>query len=338
VDLAAFLGPAIASALLLLVGWKYGLLESDSPEWIWVPAVLLVDVAHVWSTGFRVYLDGDELRRRPALYALVPILGFVAAFLAYQVGPAVFWRLLAYVAVFHFVRQQYGWVALYRSRGLEFDRVGHWLDTATIYAATIYPLVFWHANLPRRFWWFLPGDFVEGLPATITTYLEPVFWLLLAAYAARSVHSYFAGRPNPGKDIVVATTVFCWYGGIVVLNSDYAFTVTNVLIHGIPYLALIQANGSRYAGVSSTLAARFFSAGVLPLLACVWALAYAEEFLWDRAVWLERDWLFGDWLDLTALQFVLVPLLALPQITHYVLDGFIWKRRSPGFDRGTDPV
>jgi hypothetical protein len=25
---------------------------------------------------------------------------------------------------------------------------------------------------------------------------------------------------------------------------------------------------------------------------------------------------------------VLVPLLAVPQITHYVLDGFLWRRRS----------
>jgi hypothetical protein len=25
---------------------------------------------------------------------------------------------------------------------------------------------------------------------------------------------------------------------------------------------------------------------------------------------------------------VIVPLLALPQLTHYVLDGYIWRRRS----------
>ena len=32
----------------------------------------------------------------------------------------------------------------------------------------------------------------------------------------------------------------------------------------------------------------------------------------------------------TALSF-LVPLLALPQITHYILDGFIWKIRHDDF-------
>ena len=65
-------------------------------------------------------------------------------------------------------------------------------------------------------------------------------------------------------------------------------------------------------------------------LAAVWALAYVEELLWDRGVWFERSWLFGGW-NLEAWRGLLVPLLAVPQLTHYVLDGFIWRRRSnPG--------
>ena len=31
----------------------------------------------------------------------------------YLIGPLVFWRVLAYLAVFHFVRQQYGFMAVY---------------------------------------------------------------------------------------------------------------------------------------------------------------------------------------------------------------------------------
>ena len=54
---------------------------------------------------------------------------------------AVFWRALAYLAVFHFIRQQYGWVMLYRVRGGERGRAGRWLDGATVYAATLYPLI-----------------------------------------------------------------------------------------------------------------------------------------------------------------------------------------------------
>ena len=73
----------------------------------------------MWSTAYRVYLDPAEMRRRRGLYLAIPLLAYVAGVLAYSLGPALFWRVLAYVAVIHFVRQQYGWLALYRRRGLE---------------------------------------------------------------------------------------------------------------------------------------------------------------------------------------------------------------------------
>ena len=45
-----------------------------------------------------------------------------------------------------------------------------------------------------------------------------------------------------------------------------------------------------------------------------------------------RGWLFGVAWDTGSLKILLVPLLALPQLTHYVLDGFIWRRKSnPNF-------
>jgi hypothetical protein len=50
--------------------------------------------------------------------------------------------------------------------------------------------------------------------------------------------------------------------------------------------------------------------------------------LWDRTVWQDREWLFGQGWDVGWLKMLIVPALALPQITHYVLDGFIWRRRS----------
>lgn len=330
VDLGVFLGSAVAAFLLLLIGAQFGVLYDAAPDWIWVPCVLLVDVAHVYSTTFKVYLDPDELKRRPILYGAVPVIGFVCAFVVFAIGAHLFWRVLAYLAVFHFVRQQYGWVALYRSRRGEVDRIGHWIDSLAIYSATLYPLVYWHAHLPRQFWWFLEGDFLPSLPTVVASGLAPVYWLALGLYAARSMYvSVVQGRPNPGKDVVVGTTALCWYVGIVAFNSDYAFTVTNVIIHGVPYLALVYFAGRRRAeAVPKSPAGRLFGAGIVPFLGVLWVLAYVEELLWDRSVWQDRQWLFGQSWDVGSLSFLIVPLLALPQIVHYVLDGFIWKRHD----------
>jgi hypothetical protein len=329
VDLSVFLGSALLSLLALWIGGQAGVLYDQTPEWTWVPAVLLIDVAHVWGTGFRVFFDTGELRRRPWLYALAPLIGFAVSVFLYSRGEMVFWRALAYLAVFHFIRQQYGWVALYRARLGERGKLGRWIDTAAVYISTIYPLIYWHSHLPLRFWWFLPGDFAT---APVLASVEPVarwiYWVILAVYILRSVYRWsIKGEINPGKDIVVVTTAVCWYVGIVGFNSDYAFTVTNVIIHGVPYLALIYW----YARTRRETAGRSYrtlTRSPLTFLATLWLIAYVEELLWDRGVWHERAWLFGPSWDIQYLKMFLVPLLALPQLTHYVLDGFIWRRKA----------
>jgi hypothetical protein len=327
IDLSVFLGSAVVSILLLGVGWQAGILHAESPDWTWVTAILLIDIAHVWSTSFRVYFDSAEFKRRAVLYTLVPVAGYLVGVALYSEGELVFWKALAFVAVFHFVRQQYGWVALYRRKLGETSNFTWWIDAAAIYLASVYPLAFWMTRLPRNFDWFVANDFLP-LPQFVETILFPLYIAALAAYFIKSAWLYFRdGFANPGKDIVVATTAVCWYAGIVYFNSDYAFTVTNVFIHGVPYFALIYFY-ARMRRETATPVYKALSANWLVFLATLWALAYVEELFWHRAVWHERQWLFGsDW-EVGDWKMILVPLLALPQITHYVLDGFIWKKRT----------
>jgi hypothetical protein len=59
-------------------------------------------------------------------------------------------------------------------------------------------------------------------------------------------------------------------------------------------------------------------------------LAYTEEFFWDVFVWKDHPSIFPFLLDANPISnnlllSLLVPLLVLPQVTHYVLDGFIWR-------------
>ena len=327
VDLAAFSGSALLSLMLLAWGATSGLLDRDVPEWSWVTCILLIDVAHVYATGFRVYFDRQELSRRPWLYGGTPLVGYFLGVVLYSEGETLFWQVLAYFAVFHFVRQQYGWVALYRSKAGETGRLSKWVDMLAIYAATLYPLIYWHAHLPRRFFWFKADDF-RALPESLEMWCWPVYCLALGLYATTALLRWVRGTPNPGKDLVVVTTAACWYLGIVAFNSDYAFTVTNVVIHGVPYMVLVYwywtRRGSR-ANAAGTARWR----GVVWFVATIWVLAYAEELIWDRTIWHENAWLFGAPIGLEPVaETFLVPLLATPQLSHYILDGFIWKRRA----------
>jgi hypothetical protein len=325
-DLLTFSGSALAALLLVMTGHRAGWLDSDEPEWLWVAAILMIDVAHVYATAFRVYLDPPELQRRPWLYWLTPALAFLLGWAVHSESSIWFWRILAYLAVFHFVRQQYGWVALYRARNGEQDRWGWWIDSVTIYAATVYPLLYWHGNLPRQFHWFLEDDFLS-LPLVVASVARPLYWVVMVIYFGRSAwRAAVTGFSNPGKDLVVLTTAVCWYVGIITYNSVFAFTVTNVIIHGVPYMVLVYR--FRCSSVPQAERPRSRTRLLLAFLGTVWLLAYIEEMLWDLCLWHDRPWLFGSWWNLDAASGFLIPLLAVPQLTHYILDGFIWRRRS----------
>jgi hypothetical protein len=308
------------------------------PTWGWLVFVLAVDVAHVHSTLFRTYFDREELAKRRSLYIALPIACWAAGFVLHIASERAFWRALAYVAVLHFIRQQVGWVAIYRARAGERSRAGRLLDDATIYAATGFPLLYWHAHLPRTFRWFIEGDFVTFPSLGALVLPAQIIWAaLLVSYGARAAWEGFTGRTiNYGKHLVVATTALTWYVGIVGTNSDFQFTVTNVIVHGLPYMALLWVyTRERGREKPGTLIARVASLGVLAFAATLLALAFAEEMLWDRLVWHDRPSLFGgEWrgeplLGPTARAFI-VPLLALPQSTHYVLDAVLWRRKDTG--------
>jgi hypothetical protein len=258
-------------------------------------------VAHVWSTGWRVYADPDEVRRRPALTLGLPAAAYAAGVVLFTAGDLVFWRVLAYLATFHFVRQQYGWVALYRRKSGENAEEGAaWerrLDAAVVYGATLAPLVWWHARLPRRFHWLIAGDYAAGLPAWAGPAALAAFGTVFALWVGKEARRFATGRPvSWGKVLVVVTTALVWHLGIVVFDSDYAFAVTNVLVHGVPYFGLVflslrtsaaaraAAGGGRPRGPRRRHALLF--AG--PLL----ALAFLEEWGWDRLVWHENGALF----------------------------------------------
>jgi hypothetical protein len=136
-----------------------------------------------------------------------------------------------------------------------------------------------------------------------------------------------------------------------------AFTMTNVLSHGIPYMALVwlyhhhiapgNTNVSpasisiassksksislreQVSSIASSAEARILS-NVFLFVVFLVVLAYLEEGFWDGLVWREHLRFFMPFSFLPAINdsailAILVPLLALPQSTHYVLDGFIWR-------------
>lgn len=334
-DLAAFTAPALLGLLAVGLAAVCDLSPVAEPTWAWVLGVLLVDVAHVWSTVYVTYLDPFERARRPWLYRLTPLLCFVSAAALYQAGEAWFWRVVAYLAAFHFVRQQFGWMMMYRARARVTHRWGRIIDGTAVYAATVYPLVYWHAHLPKHFWWMKEGDFVPGLPAWVATVAGTLYGVAMAAYVLQAIADWRRYRAlQPGKHLLLVTTAACWYVGIVVTNSDFAFSMTNVFIHGVPYMVLVYRYGRGLGNavappLTPGLGHWLLRRGPVLFLLALWVIAYVEEWAWEQTLWHDHPGLFGTGPSLAAYAAILAPLLVTPQLMHYVLDAFLWRRSNP---------
>jgi len=136
-------------------------LNRELPVWTWVVIVICIDVSHVWSTLFRTYLDKDEFSNHSRLLKTAPLISFGLCFLAAAVSISLFWSMLAYLALYHFVKQQYGFMQLYRAKYGRIQIKKLFSDKFIIYMSMLYPVLFWHINYDREFEWFVSGDFIR---------------------------------------------------------------------------------------------------------------------------------------------------------------------------------
>lgn len=328
-------GPAFISLALVFFFPQVFQSENIVSEEFWIVLIVFIDVAHVYGTMFRTYLDRDMMKIHRQKFILIPVLCFVCAVLAYGIGSIVFWRLMAYLAVFHFIRQQYGFMRLYSRKDIQKGfKTG--IDKLAIYSATIYPVLHWHLNSERNFNWFVKGDFFYFKSEMLLLLAGFIYFLILGTYILSEINVFIRTKTfNIPKNLLISGTYLSWYAGIITFNSDMAFTTLNVISHGIPYMTLIWISGhKRSVGSSESynkLIRTVFSHIGVPVFIILLVLpAFVEEGLWDALVWQDHREIFSafarfDEIKDKAVLNLVIPLLALPQITHYVLDGFIWK-------------
>ncbi|MFT3794981.1 hypothetical protein [Flavobacterium sp.] len=314
----------VVAIVFVFQGWLREI-ENDYSFYTWLFLIVFVDVAHVYATLFKTYLVPAEFQKRRKLLIALPIVCLVVGMVLFGFGSQVFWSVLAYVAVFHFIRQQYGFMRLYARKEPK-TKANIWIDNIVIYSATGYPMLYWFLSSPRAFNWFVPNEFWRLENRQLLTVLGWVYCGVMVFYAIRTMYQsirlhYF----NIPKNAIIVGTALSWYFGIVHFNNDLVFTLLNVVSHGIPYMALIylkEIDGKSSQEIGPLYHFKQWK-GLVFYIAILLGIAFFEEYLWEILVWKEQFSLAD--LQLFEWQFLLVPLLTVPQFTHYLLDGFIWK-------------
>lgn len=317
--------PFVVLLIIFLFQKQIQGLENHYSFYTWLFLIVFVDVAHVYSTLFKTYFVKGEVQKNKLLYLGIPAVSWILGIVLFQFGSLTFWSVLALVAVFHFIRQQYGFMRIYAR--FEPNNWSKKIDEVAVYSATIYPMLYWFST-PRAFTWFVNNEFdwLKNLP-DYTHLLTVIYFSILIIWIVKTVFKAFkTKRINIPKTALITGTFLSWYFGIVYFNNDLLFTFLNVVSHGIPYIALIyireihQKENNKLNGMQVF---KSFS-GIFLFVGILLGFAFVEEFLWETLVWNEHFSL-NVMLSEKWFQF-LIPLLVVPQLTHYLLDGFIWRK------------
>lgn len=353
-DLCCFAGPLVVAGFVALA--TMGMVPSDEvPMRWWFPLGTCVDVAHVYGTLYRTILDSEASARNWMLYLLAgPGLFGITLMINLIVGLKWGWTLLAYYAMFHFAKQPFGILCLYKARFGERGASNHKWDYWTCMAGAAIPILLMHADHSRdSLRWFYAGEqFLFRLPEVAKYPLYVVYVLVPAGWLVRlCVYRFKDGTPfNLGKLFIMGAQYLTWFMG----TSDHHLTslAFHNLFHGVSSMLLVYVATRRrlntwYEERPSTMT--FRDKVNQALVSSPWiyvgftiVLAVAEEAAWDLLV--NREVLpeerykglpeFG-----AAQKAVFTSALMWPQLSHYFLDGFIWKMtaQNPGLREALMP-
>lgn len=346
-DFIFFFLPFIATYIFVTFGNTYFpniLYPENSPLWFFI-FIIIFDVWHVWWTLYRWYLQKNILKKHWKLLIGIPIFSIISLIILCNIQ--IPWHdplyvplsFLAYMAVFHFIKQQVGFVQLYGRQAENLDSltyISKKIDTIITWIVTGFPFAYWmmhYENISLN--WFIPWEyiFISKL-VPYTEFLWILYGLCIIIYCIFQLILLLRwARLNPLKYLYIIGTAYIWFNGMVAYDSIIIFGFGNILLHGLNYYGIviwstrsnIEAYGKWLEKIKK-MGVILFSLGIVLSMASLW---YIEEFFWNQFVWREKNMIFSDffyniWYSEPIL-ILIVSILGSVQLTHYILDRYIWR-------------
>ncbi|RNC84703.1 MAG: hypothetical protein ED557_06915 [Balneola sp.] len=258
-DLIWFIGGALGGYLLMFM---YSGLGWDMIT-IWFFWVAFIDTPHFFGTYSRTYLDKQEFKQRKKLllgsltwFIVGPVI-LLFCFLMYSSGSesySVPWLLLTSFfglwAYWHVVRQHYGFLALYKKKHQETQKLDYYIDSSLLYGGLMLPFFVFVVRYPEA----------SGLVAPIVSIVESaigisgeqfISWLTLGiisvlalTYIARQFYLARNGfQVNLPKALfllaVVPLHLFICFSDAVVEAGIFAFGAFVTIFHDLQYHAIV---------------------------------------------------------------------------------------------------
>lgn len=297
---------------------------------------IILDKSHLYATGFRVYLDPNFTRAKAIVSFGVPVVMFALAFLLAYTKHEYFWLAFAYLNIFHVIRQQVGLVNISNQKFANVSRWQQKIDSMAFHGVGFFSTLFLLSRKGEVGWINLWSGASFSLPEFFANFAVFGFLSLTILYTLHQGYLFCRKRQefNPAKFNFWIITIFL-FGGFLALPS-YLFAVALLIhfCHSVPYTVLVYKEGARRWKMDTTWRHWLFRSkiGLATFLFVIAFFTWIENGLWKflvvkNAVFKELHFPISLELNPTQVAFAMA-LLGLPSLTHFVIDGFIWKSSS----------
>lgn len=302
---------------------------------------MFFDVPHVWGTIYKTYLDKSQLEKHKALYIWIPLITFIVLLILTLADSTLYllFFVLAFFAVFHFIKQQLWFIMLYAYKEINKSNTSILMDKILAWIITWWPILYWFSNLDtRNYNWFTNDDFIK-LPDILFPaiwYISILFWLFYIWY---EIFRYKKWEIlNIWKYLYILWTFFVWFYWIVWTNSMLIFWLWNMLLHGWNFFAITYYSTkdriNKWLFKTYKIFNFFANKNIFLFILPLFIIWFIEQSTW--ALFLDNEEFFHYFYNMKLYELfkniniyvfsITIALLALPQTTHYILDGIIWKK------------
>lgn len=311
----------------------------EKPMYFLVSCVLVIDWAHIYAQWFRIYSNPVETKRLKWIFplsflALIPIITvLVENFTSKKIE-----LFLIYFVIFHFIKQQYGYIRIYGKIDGRKSGVERFIEDTLIYSSMVCPVIYWHIAFPKPdFHWkryFIDVPFIHEL-----------FWLAATFYGVSFLgycyyeiqRSFRLSQINIAKNLALFSAALGW--GIVTFMSHtpYLIFFTVVLSHDLSYVVFVWLIGRRDQVLVKKKVPLWSWFSLPGAIAYLFLLIYGAQAYLNVHLRLigsrMPNILYGKLFDFVTyhpgwLESLGFALFFSTQAHHYFIDRYLWKKEK----------
>ncbi len=333
-----------ASVSAVLVSWACAAAFHINSFYILGAVAVVSNGPHLISTWTRVYFDSREWKARPlhliGMPLMIAVVVAVVSLTLGDTGARVLNSAILYWATWHFVAQNWGILRIYQLRsgeplGSPALRVEKWL----LFLFVLWCLLFRIYTGPRTL--FGTEVFFVTLPLPLIHGLWVAILFLLAIYAQHRWQT--RGEPYAKAAWLRAGFLACAFVGFfvpfqLITTDDTSAFAAAACWHGFQYLGIVrhyhlstwkggvvpQARVISWLSQPGAVRGALYFAFLLALAGVVYGFIFLGSLATQGTRWDFTTWAAVVWISLT--------------LSHYYLDGVIWKLRRPELARRVGAV